>query len=578
MTVRINRTDGTELVSIQDGAINTDQSNLTLIGRLYRNYGELINENFVKLLENFANSSAPTVPLVGQLWYNTSTGSMSMYRSTGFISLAILTTSSAQPNLPAQGDLWFDTFDEQLKMYTGSTWLAVSPQYTATQNKTGVFVETRRDVLNNNHVCLVTYQSNSVTAIHCRDAEWSPQVGISGFVTVKPGLNLANVNSQKFVGSATNADALGGVDAASFLRNDIDGTLDGSLTINSNTGLMIGQFADFQLSLDGNQSYITRGDGAINFNIGIDTIARINETNQIQAIDGAETAPSYSFITDVNSGMYKVDDGIIGVSIAGTKILEISAGGLYVVGDIQASNYSGTLNADIITATSITTDNITVLDTTTTEQLQVNADTIIGSSVLNTLQINAGSVSIPHGLIFSLADVTFTGVVNFDNSLTTLSGADPLTIDADLYVTGDSQLVGGLTVLGLFSANSYLIVDAGGRVTLNSSIQAGYSGIGDFSMGATNGIRSYNSPKMWIAFNGTLAGLAIADSFHIDFVTRTSANNYSFTTEFPITSGAMAVVGSNGASLASTPSIGATSFSITTSSESARMGLVVLSQ
>jgi hypothetical protein len=97
-------------------------------------------------------------------------------------------------------------------------------------------------------------------------------------------------------------------------------------------------------------------------------------------------------------------------------------------------------------------------------------------------------------------------------------------------------------------------------------------------MGMQNGIRSYNSPKMWIAFNGTLAGLAIYDSFHIDFVTRTSTNNYTFTTEYPLSSGAMAVVGSNGANLTSIPSVGATSFSITTTSENARMGLVVLSQ
>jgi len=140
MAVTINKTDGTVLTTIQDGAIDTTNSNLTLIGRLYRNYGELVNENFVKLLENFANSSSPTTPIVGQLWYNTSTGVMSVYRSTGFISLAILTTSSAQPNIPRQGDLWFDTSDAQLKMYNGAEWIVVSPQFNSSQTKTGVFV------------------------------------------------------------------------------------------------------------------------------------------------------------------------------------------------------------------------------------------------------------------------------------------------------------------------------------------------------------------------------------------------------------------------------------------------------
>lgn len=567
MAVTINKTDGTVLSTIQDGAIDTTSSNLTLIGRLYRNYGELVNENFVRLLENFANSSSPTTPIIGQLWYNTTTGVMNVYRSTGFISLAILTTSSAQPNVPRQGDLWFDTSDEQLKMYTGTAWIVVSPQFNSSQTKTGVFVETRRDALNTNHVCLVHYQQNSVVAIQCRDPEWIPQTAISGFTSVKPGFNLASINGQQFVGNASNALNLGNVLASKFLRNDINGSIDGSLTL-GNDGLIVGELDDLQIYIDGPDAYIGKPEGKISFLSGLTPVLNIDETIQAKFSDGSEASPSITFISDPNSGIFKVDENIIGIGVGGATIVEISDGGIFVNGNIQASNFAG-----VLTATDIVTTN-----------LQVTGNTIIGSNTTNSVQIRARNITIPNGLIFSTADVQFNGRVKFDDILTSVDGLSPVIIDPDLQVTGDIDAQGSLNVGadlvvdGTINVGDLLIGDANGRLRLNSAVATGYANVGDFTMGSTNGIRSYNSPKMWVAFNGTLAGLAIYDSFNIDFVTRTSTNNYTFTTEYPVSSGAMAVIGTNGMLLTTAPSIGATSFSITTTSESTRMAMIVLSQ
>lgn len=572
MAVTLNKTDGTELVTIQDGAIDISTTNLSLIGRLYRNYGELVNENFVKLLENFANSSAPTTPIVGQIWYNTSTGVVNVYRSSGFIGLANLTTAAAQPNLSKQGDLWYDTVDGQLKLYSGTAWIVVSPQYNLSQAKTGVFAETIRDVLNTNHVCLVHYQQNSIVSIQCRDAEWIPGVAISGFSNVKPGFNLANVNSQQFIGTATNSIALGNINASRYLRNDLSGSIDGSLTLASD-GLLIGPLDDLQLSVDGQEGYIIKPDGRLTFEVNAVSLMRLTNAGQIEVTDGDQLTPAITFISDSNTGMYRIDENIIGFSVAGQNIIEISDGGLYVNGDIQASNFSGTLNAGEILAA-----NITVSNNTITRTLQVNDNTILGSSASDSVELRASNISIPNGIAFSTANVTFNGLVKVDDSITSKDGVSPVTIDSDMYVTGDTEINGGLVVNSTIDVGGILIGDASGRLTLNSGVATGYANVGDFTMGSTNGIRSYNSPKMWIAFNGTLAGLSIYDSFDIDFVTRTSTNNYTFTTEYPITSGAMAVVGSNGTNLTAAPSIGATSFSITTTSEGTRMALVVLSQ
>lgn len=567
MAVTINKTDGTVLSTIQDGAVDTSSTNLSLIGRLYRNYGELVNENFVKLLENFANSSAPTTPIVGQLWYNTTTGLMNVYRSGGFISLANLTSSSAQPNLPRAGDLWFDSAAAQLKFYSGSVWVVVSPAYTSSQTKTGIFVESILDNINASHVCIVHYQQNSVTAIESRDASWIPGIAISGFSSINPGYNLANVAGQQFRGNSSNALALGSVPAGSFLRNDINGTIDGSLTLAAD-GLLVGPYDDLQIYVDGSNGYISKPEGDITFMTGLNTALSIDSNVQVKFADGSDASPSISFISDTNSGIYSVEQNIIGVSIAGNTVLEISSDGLYVNGTLQADNFGSDLSLA----------NLTVTNNTVTKNLQVQSNTIIGSFSTDSLQIRSRNVTIPNGLVFSTAAVTFNGELKLANVLTSSDGISAVTVDPGFEVNGDTNLYANLTVDGVLDVANHLIKDASGRLRLNSSVATGYSNLGDFSMGPVNGIRSYNSPKMWIAWNGTLAGLAIYDAFNIDFVSRTSTNNYTFTTTNPITSGAMAVVGSNGTLLAATPSIDAITFSITTTSESARMALVVLSQ
>ena len=69
MSYTINLTDGTIFAVVADGTINTDSSQ-TLVGKNYAGYGEFLDENFIRLLENAANTTAPGAPLTGQLWYD----------------------------------------------------------------------------------------------------------------------------------------------------------------------------------------------------------------------------------------------------------------------------------------------------------------------------------------------------------------------------------------------------------------------------------------------------------------------------------------------------------------------------
>ena len=73
MAYTIIKTNGTVLTTIADGTVDTTSSSLDLPGRNYAAYGVIMDTNMVHLMENFANSSVPSNPIKGQLWYNTAT-------------------------------------------------------------------------------------------------------------------------------------------------------------------------------------------------------------------------------------------------------------------------------------------------------------------------------------------------------------------------------------------------------------------------------------------------------------------------------------------------------------------------
>ena len=123
----INRYDGTELTVLDDGTINSTTS-LGLIGRNYFGYGEQQNENFVFLLENFANVTAPPRPLSGQLWFDTSANLLKAYNGTVWTVVGSAIVSDAPPENPTIGGFWFKTPSNTLYVYNGSQWMFIGPE------------------------------------------------------------------------------------------------------------------------------------------------------------------------------------------------------------------------------------------------------------------------------------------------------------------------------------------------------------------------------------------------------------------------------------------------------------------
>jgi hypothetical protein len=243
-----------------------------LVGKNYAGYGQFLDDNFVHLLENAANSTSPSAPLTGQLWFNTTTTVLQVYNGVGWKSLGGSQSASSAPTNNSTGDLWYNTTTQQLNVWTGTAWLLVGPIYNSTTGITGAIPATILDNTATSHVVVELYVNNAIIGFISEDAAFTPQTAVPGFTQVYPGITLAStINSQVplFTGTATNAQQLNGVYGNSFMRTDANTSTTGTLRVINNTGLSVGAGNDFTVGVSGTTVTLSNADlnGNINFSV-----------------------------------------------------------------------------------------------------------------------------------------------------------------------------------------------------------------------------------------------------------------------------------------------------------------------
>jgi hypothetical protein len=279
MAYTVNRTSGAVLTTIADGTIDTT-TDLTLIGKNYSGYGELLNENLVKLLENFSSNSQPASPISGQLWWDTSNNLLKVYTGSAFKVISGSTTGASQPANAIAGDLWFDSANQQLYVYNGSSWILIGPSFTSITGTSGAVVETVADNLGSNHVVVKVYANETVISTISKDSTFTPQNGISGFATISPGIQLSTaITGATFRGDSTNAQLLDNLDSTQFLRSDTNDTTTGILTVANDGGVTVGADNDLTLTVSGANALVSNAtsDG--------DILVRVN-----RSVGGVTTA------------------------------------------------------------------------------------------------------------------------------------------------------------------------------------------------------------------------------------------------------------------------------------------------
>jgi hypothetical protein len=265
MAYTINKTDGTVVTTITDGTVDNTTS-LQLFGKSFSGFGEGLNENLVKLLENAAGTSSPTSPLRGELWFDTNTAQLKVYDGSSFKPTGAAKSQATEPTSASAGDLWHNSTDDQLYVYTGSAFLLVGPVYTSGQTLSGWKIETLASS-GGDKVVSSMFVGNTRVAILSKET-FTPSVSQSGFAEIKAGFTLNSTLSAVFEGTntqAANIDVSSTSNTSStliaggnFLRADANDTTTGSLTVDNDTGVIVGDSQELTISVSSNDVTIAQ--------------------------------------------------------------------------------------------------------------------------------------------------------------------------------------------------------------------------------------------------------------------------------------------------------------------------------
>jgi len=263
------------IITVEDGGTN-EETSISLLGRNLQDFGEILNENLLHMLENFANTTSPSNPVEGQLWYDTTSGvdQLKLYDGAQWVSAGGLKKAASEPEASAStvGDIWVDTANSQVYVYTGSGYILIGPDYSEGAS-TGAKFEERVNSNNTTENVIVDTVNNVPVAITAQ-TEFNlkrAETGFAAAASIKKGINLAS--DAKLYGTATSAETLvvnnNNIAATNFARKDTANNFALGQNILSNTGLSIGENGLLRMSITGSTAIIrhTANDGTLDFKV-----------------------------------------------------------------------------------------------------------------------------------------------------------------------------------------------------------------------------------------------------------------------------------------------------------------------
>jgi len=358
MAYTINLTNGTVLTTIADGTVNSTSTGLTLIGKNYPNYGTFLNDNFVHLLENASNSTAPAVPLTGQIWWDTA-GNLKVYTGSVWKTVGSVTANAAAPSSPVIGNQWWDTANDQLKLWNGSAWTLVGPAFSSNTGTSGALVESIPADDLTDKVAVSMYVGGEVVGIFSKQA-YTPDPLLTNFGDINPGLNLSTAANVKVWGTTDNADKLGSITAANYARTDIATTFNSTVKVGTGSGLTVGSSNNFTAGVSGTVVQLTNNVSdaniAIRSNIGgtlTNSLFVNGQNGAITMVGNVATGGIATVTGNINAASYVNISGSDAAVSTTTGALRV-AGGVGVVGAVYAGSFvtAGNISGGNLIATS----------------------------------------------------------------------------------------------------------------------------------------------------------------------------------------------------------------------------------
>ena len=397
MAYEVNKFNGVFLTSVADGTIDTT-TDLRLVGKNYAGYGEVQNENFVHLLENFANTTAPPKSITGQIWFDTATKKLKFYDGSRFKVAGGAEASSSAPSGLAAGDFWWDTGAKQLYTYTGTEFTLIGPIASpdlGTSIISPAVVYGTIATAEGPHTVLKVISDNKTIAIVSKTAFTldSSKNAIDDFTVIKKGITLAksqtgvSTDDYTFWGTASNAAKLGGFTADQYIK-----TGESSFTSEvsfKDPGLQIGDGNDLRIRVE------SGNDAIIENRLGNNITFRITVTETTDERDVA-LVTKYGLLPGLNNTY----------SLGAASSTEIPGGLIW--SNVYATTFTGNLTGNVTgNTTGSHTGNVLANDGNTIINAATKQIGFAGANIVGTL---TGSIT---GSATTAADAgTLNGVAS----------------------------------------------------------------------------------------------------------------------------------------------------------------------
>ncbi len=396
MAYTINLTNGTVLTTIADGTVNSTSTGLTLIGKNYPNYGTFLNDNFVHLLENASNSTAPVTPLTGQLWWDTA-GNLKVYTGSVWKSLGAVSANATAPSSPVVGNQWWDTANDQLKLWNGSAWTLVGPAFSSNTGTSGALVESIPADDLTDKVAVSMYVGGEVVGIFSKQA-YTPDPLLTNFGEINPGLNLSTAANVKVWGTTDNADKLGSITASNYARTDIATTFNSTVKVGTGAGLTVGSSDNFTVGVSGTVAQLTNNISdaniAIRSNIGgtlTSTIFVNGQNGAVTMVGNVATGGIATVTGNINASSYVNISGSEAAVSTSTGALRVVTGGAGIAGAVYAGSF--------VTAGNVTSGNLIASGNVTANYL---VGTAIQAQYADLAERFEADAAYPAGTVLSL--------------------------------------------------------------------------------------------------------------------------------------------------------------------------------
>ena len=305
MAYQVDKFNGAFFVSVEDGTIDTT-SDLRFVGKNYAGYGEVQNENFLHLLENFANTTAPPKVIAGQIWFDSSAKKLKFYDGVRFKSAGGSEVSTTAPSGLSIGDFWWDSAAKQLYAWAGTEFELIGPEASPDLGSSIVSAAVVKGTVETAvgpHTILKVIADDKTVGIFSKAAFTldNAQNPIDDFTVIKKGLTLAKsqtgVSTDDYImwGTANNANRLGGFLATQYLKQG-ENSFTGEVQF-YDPGFTVGDDNDFRLRVEGGSEVIVenRLGNPITFRITVvettdeRDIAIISSTGILPGTDNAFT-------------------------------------------------------------------------------------------------------------------------------------------------------------------------------------------------------------------------------------------------------------------------------------------------